>query len=537
VESLLFYHPAVWWLSARIRAERELCCDDMAISVCGDRFAYAEALLELERTRQATPVLAVPATGGLTARIRRLLGAEHINRDWQPATVALLILFTCVAFGMWKGETTALAASAAKPAILPVAAAPESAASAPSATPSAFESAVGAIAAIATAQAPQTTPIGERWITTWAGNTGTIHTVNGIECCNDQTVRMVMRVSTGGNLVRLRMSNANGSTPLFLGQVRIALHDRGSEIVAGSDRQLLFSGRPSVEIPVGETITSDPVRLDVPAMSDVAISIYAPNDTGPVTGALGLRSGYVVSGDQARSASLKGAKLSSGRYWVSGIEVLRPANSGVVVVVGGPNAFKERDSSSPNRGWPSLLEARLQANNDTKNISVVVSGDAESLLNTTRIGNFDAIVAVQTGVRKLMLCTDLAALPRNYYAGPLGPFTDIPPGDLVIKMFQHVIDQARSHGIGVIGCTLPPGGWQDKGTESVRSAVNTWMRSSGDFEHLVDFDTITRDPAQPDKMVPELTIGSTAMFSPGMFSDRGHKALADAMDLFWFVAK
>jgi hypothetical protein len=104
-------------------------------------------------------------------------------------------------------------------------------------------------------------------------------------------------------------------------------------------------------------------------------------------------------------------------------------------------------------------------------------------------------------------------------------------------MFQHVIDQARSHGIGVIGCTLPPGGWQDKGTESVRSAVNTWMRSSGDFEHLVDFDTITRDPAQPDKMVPELTIGSTAMFSPGMFSDRGHKALADAMDLFWFVAK
>jgi hypothetical protein len=472
------------------------------------------------------------------------MGAEHINRDWQPATVALLIMFTCVAFGMWKGETTALAASAAKPAISPAAAVPETAAPAPSASPSSLEAAVGAIAAIATAKAPQPASAGERWITTWGaayvfgpGNTGILRMVNGTECCNDQTARMFMRISVGGSSVRLRLSNANGSSPLFLGQVRLALHDRGSEIVARSDRQLSFSGRPSVEIPVGETITSDPVRLDIPAMADVAVSIYAPNATGPVTGAVGLRSGYVASGDQTRSASLKGAKLSTGRYLVSGIEVLRPANAGAVVVVGSPNAFKERDTSSPFQGWPSLLDARLQANNDTKNVSVIVSSDAESLLDPLRIGNFDAIVASQTGVQKLMLCLDFAALPRDYSAGPLGVYTDIPPGDRIIKMFQRVIDQAGSHGIPVIGCTLPPGGFQEKGTEAVRLAINTWMRSSGAFDHLIDFDAITRDPAHPDKIMPELTIGSDPTYSSGTFSDRGHKSVADAMDLSWFVAK
>jgi len=547
VESLLFYHPAVWWLSARIRAERELCCDDLAVRVCGDRFAYAEALLELERTRPVTPVLAIPATGGLTARIRRLLGAEHINRDWQPATVALLILVTCVVFGMWKSETVAMAASSTRPAIAPVSAAPESAALPPSTVTSSLESAVGAIAAIATAQTPQATSIGERWITTWGTafpwslfNTGTIGPGGNFpECCNDQTVRMVMRVSVGGSSVRLRLSNENGRTPLFLGQVRVALHDRGSEIIAGSDRPLSFSGRASVEIPVGESVTSDPVKLDIPAMADLSVSIYTPNETGLVTGVSGPRSGYVVSGNQASSTSLIGAKLTPGRYWLAGIEVLRPSDAGVILVMGGPNAFKDRETSPPNGGWPKLLDARLQSNNDTKNISVIISGDAESLMDPTpsRFRNFDAIVTSHAGVRKIMLCTDIPALPRDFLVGQVEGYNDISAVDRTIKMFKRVIDLAGSRGISVIGCTLPPVGRPNKDQESIRLAVNAWMRSSGVFESLIDFDAITRDPAKSDKVNPELLINSAGTGEVSLLNDRGHKALADAMDLSVFLKK
>jgi beta-lactamase regulating signal transducer with metallopeptidase domain len=104
VESVLFYHPAVWWLSARVRAEREHCCDDLAVSVSGDRFAYAQALIELERTRAAAPALAVPAASDrLAERIRRLLGVEPTNRDWQPAAAALLLVALCAAAGVWQG--------------------------------------------------------------------------------------------------------------------------------------------------------------------------------------------------------------------------------------------------------------------------------------------------------------------------------------------------------------------------------------------------------------------------------------------------
>jgi beta-lactamase regulating signal transducer with metallopeptidase domain len=213
VESVLFYHPAVWWLSARIRKERELCCDDLAVSVCGDRLAYAEALIELERTRPAIPALAVPATGGLTSRIRRLLGSEDINRDWQPATVALLLLATCAIVGMWQGETMAAPAIAAATITSPASTSPAESAVVPASSikPSApVENALGAIAAIATAQVPQPAASGERWITTW----GTAFTTGynaGPECCNDQTIRMFMRVSVGGTSVRLRLSNAYGS--------------------------------------------------------------------------------------------------------------------------------------------------------------------------------------------------------------------------------------------------------------------------------------------------------------------------------------
>jgi hypothetical protein len=548
VESVLFYHPAVWWLSARIRKERELCCDDLAVSVCGDRLAYAEALIELERTRPAIPALAVPATGGLTSRIRRLLGAEDVNRDWQPATVALLLLATCAIVGMWQGETMAAPAIAATTVTSLSSTSPvETAAVPPSSTQpsiqpsSAVENALGAIAAIATAQVPQAAAAGERWITTW----GTAFTTGynaGPECCNDQTIRMFMRVSVGGTSVRLRLSNAYGSAPLYLGQVRVALHDRGSEIIAGTDRQLSFGGRQSVEIPIGATTTSDPVSLDIPAMADLAVSIYAPNDTGSATADSGSRSGYRVSGNQAGSQGLTGAKLTYLRYWVSGIEVLRPSNAGVVVVTGSQDNFKDRET--PDRGWPGYLEARLQAGSDSKNISIVVSGEAETLLrpwqstsNYRRLPDvFDMMVASQTGVRELILCGDnrIMGIGGNSSLNSMDGFQGLSLTDRTIKMFKGIIDKAASQGISTVACTLPPSGRTDKETESARQAVNAWMRSSGAFAGVLDFDAITRNAAIPDQLNLEFgTPGGN--FSLPILNERAHKALADSIDLRLFT--
>jgi hypothetical protein len=107
VESLLFYHPAIWWLSARTRIERERCCDDLAVQICGDPLAYAQALIKLERVRRTTePALAVAATGGpLTQRIHRILGRETSNRDWESAALALMFLLVWLITGLWQSTT------------------------------------------------------------------------------------------------------------------------------------------------------------------------------------------------------------------------------------------------------------------------------------------------------------------------------------------------------------------------------------------------------------------------------------------------
>jgi beta-lactamase regulating signal transducer with metallopeptidase domain len=154
VESVLFYHPALWWLSARVRAEREHCCDDLAVQLCGNQFVYAEALLELERTRTAQSVLAVPAAAGnLGARVRRVLGVNSVNRDWQPAAVALLLVAICVLAGAWQSETIAAPARAEFPAPPPPLATQGTSSAVPA--PETSASVLGALTAIVTAEPPQ----------------------------------------------------------------------------------------------------------------------------------------------------------------------------------------------------------------------------------------------------------------------------------------------------------------------------------------------------------------------------------------------
>ena len=121
VESVLFYHPAVWWISSRIRSERELCCDDLAVQVCGNRSLYAQALIELEDVRGDVPSVAVAATGGvLTRRIHRLLGYRVVNSDLQSAVSAMVFVAVWLWIGAWQTDRT-LQAKTPAPVPAPIA--------------------------------------------------------------------------------------------------------------------------------------------------------------------------------------------------------------------------------------------------------------------------------------------------------------------------------------------------------------------------------------------------------------------------------
>ena len=179
---------------------------------------------------------------------------------------------------------------------------------------------------------------------------------------NDQTIRMIVRTSLGGRRLRVHLSNAFGAMPLMVGAAHIAIRSKDSAIVPASDRALAFNGKPSVTIPPGAEMMSDTVDLDVPKLTDLAVSVFAPGDTGPAsTHSLGLHTTYIskATGDFTAAPEIADATNSQAWYWVSGIDVQAPANAGTIVAFG--DSITDGATSTPNtdRSWPSVLAERL----------------------------------------------------------------------------------------------------------------------------------------------------------------------------------
>src|SRR5262245_2914418 len=166
------------------------------------------------------------------------------------------------------------------------------------------------LAEFAVAQAPAAQ---ERWLATWGA---ALQQPAANTVFSNQTVRMFVRASVGGSRVRLQLSNMFGTAPLVLGPVHVALHGQGSAIVQGSDRAVLFSGKPTVKIAPGAVVVSDAVNLDVPALGDLAISIHAPEGTAaPPRQGTALRTNYVAAGDATGALELTGAMTTPTWFW------------------------------------------------------------------------------------------------------------------------------------------------------------------------------------------------------------------------------
>lgn len=381
-------------------------------------------------------------------------------------------------------------------------------------------------AAVAQAPGPQ-----ERWLATWGA---AMQQPAANVTFSNQTVRMFVRASVGGRRVRLQLSNMYGTAPVVLGPVHIALHGEGSSIVAGSDRALLFSGKPTVKIPPGAVVVSDAVNLDVPALGDLAISIYAPEGTGPAPRqSTALRTNYIAPGDVTSATELTGATTTANWFWVSGIEVIAPANAGAIVVLGASSAAGTTSTPNTNRSWPSVLAERLQANAATRNLSVInmgiagnrVLGDSPNA-GVGALARFDREVLGPAGVQWLMLfegTNDVGGLARDPQSMT---------ADDLIGAYRQMIERAHAHGIKVIGCTLNPFqgmAYYTEQSEATRLAVNNWILTSGAFDATVDFDAVTRDPANPKQLRPAFNNGDH--LHP---NDAGYKAMAEAIDLSIF---
>jgi lysophospholipase L1-like esterase len=367
----------------------------------------------------------------------------------------------------------------------------------------------------------------DMWTGTWeAAASGTAPALPGA------SFRNVVHTSVGGRAARVRLSNRLGTAPLRLGAVTLALQRPGSpaspRAVAGSMRTVTFGGAPSVTIPVGADLVSDPVALPVPADTNLLVSLRTPTDSGPATyHRSALQANFLArKGDRTAEESGAGYTTTLGNwYYVTGVDVLGPSAVGSVVTLGDSLTDGTGSTFSANHRWPDRLAARLRGLPPDRRLGVLNAGVAGNRVlldgrGPSALARLDADVFSRTGVRVVIVMegiNDIKGTPEQ---------TD--PRALE-DAYRRIVRRAHARGIRVIGATITPYGGHSAYTgarEAVRQAVNAAVRTRGLFDGLADFDATVRDPAHPSRILPA--------YDPGdhlHFDDAGMKALADTIDL------
>jgi lysophospholipase L1-like esterase len=352
-----------------------------------------------------------------------------------------------------------------------------------------------------------------------------------------QTVRMVARTTVGGTAVRVALSNSFGHAPVHIDAVQIAMHDSGASIHEDSARTLTFGGRTAVVLPTGAHIHSDPVDYDVPAQTDLVVSLHIPDeDVIPTTHEVGLRTAWLAPGNQTGTRDLRNATAFHSYLWLAGIDVLAEPTAATIVAVGDSVVDGMETTPDADAPWPSSLARRLAAREDMPPRAVINMGIAGNRvlretdgMGASALARFDRDVLARPGVRWVVLSEGLNDMFFGYMPGM--PESERATAEDIIVGYRMLIDRAHLHGLRVIGCTLLPiGGTMifSAKLENVRQDLNRWIRDSGEFDAVVDLEAAVRDPdpAEPVRMRTEF------FSSDGVHpNDAGQQAIAEAFDL------
>jgi lysophospholipase L1-like esterase len=355
---------------------------------------------------------------------------------------------------------------------------------------------------------------------------------------SSQTVREHVRLSLGGDRLRVRLSNRFGTQSLVVGPVHVALQASGAAIVPGSDRAVTFSGQPTITIPPGALAVSDPVRLEVEALQEVAVSIFLPGNSGPLTiHALGVQTAYISpTGDFTSSAVLPVSTTSLSRFLLSDVEVLASDEGDAIITLGDSITDGFNSTVDANHRWPDFLAARLRAQHHQVPISVVdqgISGNRllHDIAGPSALERFDRDVIAQPGAHWM---TVLLGINDIGFPGAVPGATAV-TADEIIGAHKQLIIRAHDAGLKIYGCTLTPfegtifPGYFTPAKEVTRETVNAFIRTSGAFDAVIDFDQAIRDPSHPTRMLPAFDSGDH--LHP---NDLGYQTMANAVDLRLF---
>jgi lysophospholipase L1-like esterase len=351
-----------------------------------------------------------------------------------------------------------------------------------------------------------------------------------------QTVRMVARSTVTGRAVRVALSNSFGHAPVRIDAVQLARVAGGSSIQPGSSRALSFGGNPWVVLAPGAQIYSDPVEYAVAAQADLAVSLYLAADSGPTTAhPIGMRNAWFAPGDQAAAQQLTGATQFHSYLWLAGIDVLADDKAATIVAFGDSITDGFSVTMDSDRAWPSVLARRLAARKGAPPRAVINMGISGNRVlregaGSSALARFDRDVLSRAGVKWILLLEGINDI--GFSALSNLPASEKVTAAEIIAGYRMLIGRAHLHNLAIIGGTLTPFEGVNTYTaagEQMRQDVNRWIRDSGEFDAVVDFDKATRDPAAPTKLRAAYDSGDH--IHP---NDAGNQAMADAIDLALF---
>jgi len=379
----------------------------------------------------------------------------------------------------------------------------------------------------------------EKWVGAWATGLVTVDK----SAFKNQTLRLIVRSTLGGKRLRVRLSNLYGNKKLTIGAAHVALRDGASErIVGGSDRKLTFGGETAAVIGPGALIVSDPVDLDVKALSDLAVSLYIPGEVQeafPITGHGNChQTNYLsVEGDHTAAVSLPVKEKTENWYFLSAVEMVAPANTGGIVCFGDSLTEGNLSSLDSNSRWPDQLARRLSARSGrlfgVMNQGIGGNRILHDLRGDSALRRFDRDVLAQPGATHAIVYIGTNDL-RNQRGNP----AEVVTAEQMIAGLKQLALRAKAGGLIVYSATMipyenetyHPGAWTPQG-EAKRQAINEWIRAHGGehFDALIDFDKAVLDPSHPASMRAEYDCGDH--LHPG---DNGYRHMGDAIDLNLF---
>lgn len=350
----------------------------------------------------------------------------------------------------------------------------------------------------------------------------------------NNTLRQIVYVSIGGSTLRVQFSNAFGTSPVTINAAHIALATSGSGIDPSTDVALTFDGEPSVTIPAGEEVFSDPFEFALMAQTKVAVTThFGEMSNTVVTGHPGSRTtSYLQAGGDALSAeSMPSAAMTDHWYILTGIDVMAPTTSRAVVILGDSITDGRGSTTNGNDRWPDALSRRLRENSPTAGVAVLnmgVGGNAvlSGGLGPTALARFDRDVLEQRGVRWVIVLEGV---------NDLGAANSEQVADQLIAAYQQFIDKAHGKDLLIYGVPILPFGkntdYYNATREAARQKVNEWIRTSGEFDAVIDLDEAVRDPMNPQNLREDLDFQDDGLH----LNPTGLQLMADSIDLSLFT--